>query len=101
MTSVSYRPEVLAKLRAWARVAARVGIRDEFLTALREMETRLQSDPEAWGDPLRDWRGLRLTEYRRSGPILVVVYEVHFDGTPVIVWDVRLTPHSLLADLLG
>lgn len=101
MAHVSYRPEVLDKLRTRGRVAVRVGLRDEFLSALREMETRLQSDPELWGDPLWDYRTLRLTLYRRYGPVLMTYYVAHADGLLVLVREVELTPGSLLADLLG
>lgn len=101
MASVSYPPEVLAELRAWGTFAARIGLRDEFLTALREMEQQLRGAPEAWGDPLWDYHGLRLTFYQRYGSVLIVRYAVHIDGTPVFVRQVLLTPGSLLADLLG
>ncbi|MBY0456442.1 MAG: hypothetical protein K2V38_03835 [Gemmataceae bacterium] len=100
MADVSYRAEVLSKLRDWGRVAVRVGMRDEFLAAVREMEDRLQAAPESWGDPVRTHRGLKLTEYQRYGPIFIVVYHVYAGGNPVFAWDVRLTPNSLLADLL-
>lgn len=101
MASGSYPPAVLAKLRRWGDVAVRVGLREPFLAAVRELDARLRSDPEAWGDPLWDYRDLRLTFYRRYGPVVIVNYTVHIDGTPVFVRDVRLTPGSLLADLLG
>lgn len=101
MANVSYSPEVLARLREWARVAVSIGLRAEFVAALREMEARLQSDPELWGDPLWDYRTLRLTLYRRYGPVLMTYYVAHADGLLVLVREVELTPGSLLADLLG
>lgn len=101
MANVSYEPPVLANLRAWGRVAARVGLRDAFLAALRDMDDRLQSDPRAWGDPLWDYRALSLTYFQRMGPLLIVRYAAHANGTLVLVRQVELTPGSLLADLLG
>jgi hypothetical protein len=96
MASVSYPPQVLAKLRRWGEIAVRAGLRDAFVAALRQMEERLREDPEAWGDPLWDYHALRLTFYLRYGPVLIVHYTVHIDGTPVFVRDVRLTPGSQL-----
>ena len=31
--------------------------------------------------------------HRHYGPVLVVHYAVHIDGSPVLVWDVELTPN--------
>jgi hypothetical protein len=96
MATVSYAHSVGEKLRVWAGVAVLIGLQAEFTAALAEMDERLRTDPEAWGDPLRDYRGLHLTAYRRYGPVLIVNYAVHIDGTPVFVLDVQLTPDSPL-----
>jgi hypothetical protein len=101
MASVVYPPAVLAKLGAWGELAWRRGLRESFAAAVREMDDRLGRDPEAWGDPLWDYRGLRLTFYQRYGPVLVVRYAVHIDGTPVFVRQVLLTPGSPLAEASG
>src|SRR3954449_2471357 len=98
MATVSYAHVVREKLRDWAQVAARIGWRDAFNTAVQEMDDRLRTDPEAWGDPIRDYRGMKLTRYLHYGPILTVDYAVHIDGTPVFVLNVRLTPGTLLRD---
>jgi hypothetical protein len=86
----------MAKLRDWGAIAVRIGMRDQFVAALAEMDQRLRTDPEAWGDPVRDYRGLHLTQYFRYGPLLIVDYAVHIDGTPVFVLDVYLRPGSAL-----
>jgi hypothetical protein len=96
MATVSYPPAVMEKLRRWGNIAVRTGLRVPFVAALREMADCLQSQPESWGDPLKDYRALKLTYYRHYGPILVVHYAVHIDGSPVLVWDVELTPNSQL-----
>jgi hypothetical protein len=98
MATVSYPPEVLARLRRWGEIAVRAGLRDAFLAALRNVEERLRTDPETWGDPLRDFSKLRLTYYRGYSPVLIVYYTVHIAGTPVFVHEVVLNPNS---DLFG
>jgi hypothetical protein len=101
MAAVSYSHVVREKLLAWAVVAVRIRVRDEFTAALAEMDDRLRTDPESWGDPLYDYRGLHLTVYRRYGPILLVNYAVHIDGTPVFVSDVQLRPGTPLDYAVG
>lgn len=96
MAPFSFAHVVREKLQAWAPIAARLGLWDEFTEAVREMDDRLRSDPEAWGDPVRDYRGLHLTQYYRYGPLLTVDYAVHVDGTPVFVLNVEPTPGTPL-----
>jgi hypothetical protein len=96
MASPSYPHAVLNKLRTWGHLAIRLGLYAEFMRALREVEERLSADPEAWGDPQRDLRHLHLTVYHRYGPLLIVKYAVHIDGSPVFVLDVLLTPGTPL-----
>ncbi len=92
MATVSFAQIVRDKLRAWAPIAARLGLWAAFTAAVREMEDRLRTDPESWGDPVRDYHGLRATQYYRYGPLLFVDYAVHIDGTPVFVLNVEPTP---------
>jgi hypothetical protein len=96
MATVSYSPAVLSTLRGWVEVADRIGQRAELAAAVREMEERLRTDPESWGDPVKDYKGLRLTEYRRYGRMLIVTYAVHIDGSPVFVLNVLPTPDTPL-----
>ncbi len=96
MAVVSYSGVATAKLRAWAAVALQIGWKDAYAAALREMDDHLRTDPEAWGDPIKDYQVLRLTVYHRYGPILTVKYAVHIDGTPVFVQNVFLTPGTAL-----
>lgn len=92
MATVSYAHVVREKLRDGTAVAARIGSRGELAAAVREMDDRLRTDPEAWGDPVKDLRALRLAVYHRYGRLLTVKYAVHIDGTPVFVQNVFLTP---------
>jgi hypothetical protein len=92
MAVVSYTHAVATKLQEWAAVASQIGLRAEFAAAVREMRDRLRTNPEAWGDPIKDLPGARLTVYHRYGPLVIVKYAVHFNGTPVFVTDVVLTP---------
>ena len=101
MATVSYSGAVADRLRRWGESAVRAGLGDVFVAALREMKQDLEADPEAWGDPIRDFPAVQLTHYRRYGPVLVVHYAVHIDGTPVFVLDVELTQGSVLRRHLG
>ncbi|MBA4064580.1 MAG: hypothetical protein C0501_12880 [Isosphaera sp.] len=76
MAVVVYPAALYPQLRAWGEVAIGLGLGAAFTRALREMDGRLRAGPEAWGDPLWDVRGLRLTVYHRYGPVLVVRYAV-------------------------
>src|SRR4051812_15244131 len=91
MATVNYSHKAFAKLQRWGALAVRIGLGAAFTAAVREMDSRLSTDPEAWGDPIRDYQGLKLTQYMRYGPLLTVDYAVHIDGTPVFVVDVHLT----------
>jgi len=101
MANVVYQAAVREKLRRWSEVASAIGMHDLFLATVRTMEERLRADPETWGDPVKEYRGLRLTQYHSYGSLLIVKYAVHIDGTPVFVMDVRLTPGTPLANALG
>lgn len=92
MADVSYSEVVTSKLQAWAAAASRVGRRADLAAAIREMDDQLRADPETWGDPIKDLPGLRLTVYHRHGPLLIVKYAVHIDGSPVFVTNVFLRP---------
>lgn len=96
MAGPSYPHAVLEKLKTWGQLAGRLGLHSEFVRALREIEERLSTDPEEWGDPQKDFRHLHLTVYHRYGPLLTVKYAVHIDGSPVFVLDVLLTPDTPL-----
>jgi hypothetical protein len=64
---------VLDRIRLlWLR-AIRNGVLDRLLTALRELDTCLRTNPGTWGDPLYLYPNLRLLLYQRAlGPIYVV-----------------------------
>src|SRR4051812_40663025 len=92
MATVNYSHMTFTKLQRWGALAVRIGMGPAFTAAVREMDSRLRTDPESWGDPIKDYHGLKLTQYLRYGPLLTVDYAVHIDGTPVFVVDVHLTP---------
>jgi hypothetical protein len=96
MASPAYTHALMAKLQAWGQLANQLGLGSDFRESLKEMDARLQTEPESWGDPQRDMRHMHLTVYHRYGPILIVKYAVHIDGSPVFVLDVQPTPDTPL-----
>jgi hypothetical protein len=72
--------------------AARAGDREGFLSALRTITERLQTDPVNFGEELFDLRALRLTV--RVGIVLPVVVEfgVYLDRRVVFVRTFRYLP---------
>ena len=69
----------------------------EFKIAMKEMNRRLESDPERWGDPLRQYLHLRGLEARGMIPgWLLIWYGVATDAREVRVRDIQPAPGSPL-----
>lgn len=94
MATVTYPDKAFEKLHRWGILAVTLGMGEVFSAAVKDMDDHLRTDPESWGDPIRNYHGLKLTQYIRYGRMLTVDYAVHIDGTPVFVMDVHLTPGS-------
>lgn len=99
--TVSYPAAVLAQIQSLGQVARTVGLRDEFLAAVREMDDHLKHSPDTWGDPIRDLTGMVAKLYHRYGPVLMVFYAVHDTQRVVLVQRVVLTPGLPLADAVA
>lgn len=96
--SVSFPPPLLDRLRVWAEEARRLGLATEFLAALRQVNKRLQSDPNDWGDELREFPMIGAIEMRGMIPKwLLVWYGFHAAARQVIVRDLLPAPGSPLS----
>jgi hypothetical protein len=76
---VDYLPPVNEQIRASARRAAQLGLRKEYVEALKTALAELARDPFAWGDPLyHTVHEGGLVCHRSYGPITVhcIAYEV-------------------------
>jgi hypothetical protein len=83
-------PAVLNQIRVLALRATRKGLLDSFVTALREMNTRLEDDPMVWGDPLYLLPNFKWQLYQRAIGPLYVPYGV--DGARKIVYIKAVVP---------
>lgn len=88
---------LLEQIRQWAMEATRHGFRSEFLTAIREMNERLESDPKGWGDLLREYEMIDAVEMRGLMPKwLLVWYGVHDLARQVVIRHLFPAPGSPL-----
>jgi len=67
---------VLEQLRRWDREAIRLGIRQEYLEALKAINDKLTHEPTVWGDPQHRLHALDLLMYRGFHAIFYVWYAV-------------------------
>ena len=67
-----------------------LGVRNHFVKSLADIESALQNQPLAWGDPYDTRPALRHVRYRRIYDQLLVRYAVHQDQP--VVWLTNLAP---------
>ncbi|MBO0698597.1 MAG: hypothetical protein J2P46_09395 [Zavarzinella sp.] len=84
-------------IRRLSERAAAMGIGTAFRDAVRRVLEALRQDPRRAGDPLRNLRGLKMTEYRLLREQLVVNYSVHDRIPMVTVWRFQPTSGHPLA----
>ena len=77
---------------AWAAQAATLGIREEYLAALKSIQGRLAEAPMTWGDPQYNLRSLGLTVYRGLCRPLQILYAVDQGLRVVYVMHYRPLP---------
>src|SRR5262245_54335070 len=93
---VSFSREFGARLRGLGRRAAELGIGDEFLAAVREINRRLTDDPLAWGDPNYRLHHLGLLMCQAIYSFLQVLYAVDEARRLVVIKEIRPLPgHAL------
>jgi hypothetical protein len=74
--------EELRRLRIRASAAGRGA---EVAAALRVIEDWLRADPATFGEPIRDYPNLRLTEYHGSHGPIAITYTIHWDRRFVFI----------------
>ncbi len=87
---LSFPGTIREVLRELLQRASDLGIRDRIADALAEIELRLGTDPVAWGDPLRRYRGARVVAYHRIHDDVLAVFSVHDDRPEV--WLLNVVP---------
>ena len=65
------------RIRRMLHRAADMGVAPEVERTIAEILTLLIQKPREWGDPLRDYRHARFTEYRGQHRHLQCTYVVH------------------------
>lgn len=87
---LSFSERTRDALRQLFRRAAIVGARDRFARAMAEIDSALHTDPRAWGDPVGNLAGMRMTKYRKIHDRLRVICAVHVEKPAV--WLVTVEP---------
>jgi hypothetical protein len=88
----------LERLRTLAARATALGMRDEFLAALKVINRKLTSEPLIWGDPQYRLSNLGLTICHGIHSLLHVYYAVSSERRMVFVREILALPNSPLAD---
>ena len=87
---LSFNEHTREGLRKLFHRAVVVGARDRFARAMAEIESALQTDPRAWGDPIGNAPGMRMVRYRKIHDRLRVIYAVHVERPAV--WLLLIEP---------
>ncbi len=81
---------LLKHLQKLASKAVRLGINQEFIASLREIDQRLTDDPVSWGDPIGTLDAAGLEEYHMLHSMLSIHYYV--DRANCVVYLKQLRP---------
>ena len=95
---VSCAGKGLKQLKALLQRAITLGRRTEFLTALKDINEKLTSDPLAWGDPQFHMRQLGLLGCHAIHNFLHLFYAVDEQRRLVYVKEFLPLPHSWIVD---
>ncbi|HKB03152.1 MAG TPA: hypothetical protein VKD90_13080 [Gemmataceae bacterium] len=71
-------------MRRMLQRAAELGMQGAVSQALTEILHRLTNEPRVWGDPLRRFRKLQMTQYGGTSRWIRCEYSVH-DRVPTVV----------------
>jgi hypothetical protein len=90
---------VLQQFRQWGERARGAGLAEEYTACLRRIHERLSSDPDGWGNPLKNLAGLGMVLYHGADHWLYVQYGVNEAARIVFIEGARLMPNTPLAEL--
>jgi hypothetical protein len=88
----------LERLRVLAQRATTLGIRKEFLAALKSINQKLSSEPLSWGDPQYRLSNLGLLFCHGIYSMLHAYYAVSEERHLVFVKEILALPNSPLGD---
>jgi hypothetical protein len=88
--SVSTLGKAAESLKRILDRAAHLGIRPEVVAGLYEIRDALTSRPRDWGDPIRNFRQLRMIQYRGLMLPLIAYYAVHDEASMVVFSDLTV-----------
>jgi hypothetical protein len=92
--TIDYHPDVRIRWRRWGELAARVGMLDEFIDAVRTVEWRLRHEALEWGEPFRHLRGLNMIQRKAVQWFFLVTYGVNEQARYVYIERVDLLPNN-------
>ena len=92
--TLDYHPDVRTRWRRWGEAAARAGILDEFIAAVRTVEWRLTHEALEWGEAFQHLRGLNMIKRRAVQWYFVVSYGVNEQARYVSIGRVDLLPNN-------
>jgi hypothetical protein len=87
--TLSWNRRGIDRLRTLGERAKQAGVLAEWVTTLRRVIDRLETDPRGCGDPLYPLRSLKLMMYRVIVDRVEVVYGVHETRPVVFIQDIR------------
>jgi hypothetical protein len=83
------------QLRRWGHAAVRLGLGEQYLAALKEIDEQLRKDPVSWGNPLRQLREGGLLLCHRACSPLHVSFAVDEERQIVYVKEIRTLSRRL------
>jgi len=94
--TVAHHPDVRTAWRRWRQQAARAGILDEYLAALRRLAWRLTNEATDWGEPFQNLHALDMVGRRGVEWFFVAIYSVNEEKRFVYLQNVKLLPNNPL-----
>jgi hypothetical protein len=91
---VVYSEVVRGLIRKLCVRAVKKGLGSDILTAIKTIDSQLQSIPLEFGDPWHCLPGAKLRMMIRVLPPVTVIYGVHEQKRLVIVKDLKPFPHD-------
>ena len=93
---VTALPAVSEQIRRISDHAKAIGYGPSFLEDLADVNRRLSTDPDEWGDPIYDYRTLGMTRFRGSTKFFFIHYSVHKLKRLTYVQSVETNPNGPL-----